>query len=176
VASFDANFTNTAPAVSTNNTRKSTESTSHPQKKRKLSPTVVSEKGLKPGGHKVKWREEEDAIVIRYIAQSAEPTFTQWADLAPRLPGKSGKQIRDRWINYLNPAINHLPFSREDDLLLWEGHKKLGKRWVEISDKVFNSSRPENHIKNRWYSAAFKKFIADEFGPNAYVDAKAAEV
>jgi hypothetical protein len=131
---------------------------------------------LKPGARKGQWREEEDAIVLRVIAQSAEPTFTQWADLAPQLPGRSGKQIRDRWVNYLNPAINHLPFSREDDLRLWEGHKKLGKRWVEISVKVFNSTRSENHIKNRWYSAAFKKFIANEFGPDAYVDAKAAEV
>ncbi|KAL3791619.1 hypothetical protein HJC23_012209 [Cyclotella cryptica] len=130
---------------------------------------------LKPGARKGQWREEEDAIVLRAIAQSSEPTFTQWADLAPQLPGRSGKQIRDRWVNYLNPAINHLPFSREDDLRLWEGHNKLGKRWVEISVKVFNSTRSENHIKNRWYSAAFKKFIANEFGPNAYVDAKPGE-
>lgn len=124
---------------------------------------------LKPGARKGQWREEEDAIVLRVIAQSSEHPFTQWADLAPQLPGRSGKQIRDRWVNYLNPAINHLPFSRVDDLNLWEGHKELGKRWVEISVKVFNSTRSENHIKNRWYSAAFKKFIATEFGPNAYV-------
>lgn len=128
---------------------------------------------LKPGARKGQWREEEDAIVLRVIAQSAEPAFTQWADLAPQLPGRSGKQIRDRWVNYLNPAINHLPFSREDDRHLWEGHKKLGKRWVEISVKVFNGTRSENHIKNRWYSAAFKRFVNNEFGPNAYVDAKA---
>ena len=126
---------------------------------------------LKPGSRKGQWREEEDAIVLRVIAASGEHPFTQWADLAPQLPGRSGKQIRDRWVNYLNPAINHLPFSREDDLRLWNGHNELGKRWVEISVKIFNSTRSENHIKNRWYSAAFKKFIACEFGPNAYVEA-----
>ena len=49
------------------------------------------------------------------------------------------------------------------------------KRWVEISVKVFHSARSENHIKNRWYSAAFKKFIAKEFGMDAYVDAKQAQ-
>ena len=54
---------------------------------------------------------------------------------------------------------------------LWAGHRKLGKRWVEISVKIFNSARSENHIKNRWYSAAFKKFIANEFGNCAYVEA-----
>lgn len=126
---------------------------------------------LKPGTRKGQWKEEEDAIVLRVIATSSEHPFTQWADLAPMLPGRSGKQIRDRWVNYLNPAINHLPFSREDDLKLWAGHRELGKRWVEISVKIFNSTRSENHIKNRWYSAAFKKFIANEFGNCAYVDA-----
>ena len=94
------------------------------------------------------------------------------ADLAPQLPGRTGKQIRDRWVNYLNPSINHLPFSREDDLRLWAGHAELGKRWVEISSKIFHSTRSENHIKNRWYSAAFKKFIAKEYGIDAYVEAK----
>jgi hypothetical protein len=79
-----------------------------------------------------------------------------------------GKQIRDRWVNHLNPNINHLPFSREDDLALWDGHKKLGKRWVEIATKYFDSNRSENHIKNRWYSASFKKFITNEFGAEAY--------
>jgi len=151
---------------------------------------------LKPGSRKGQWTEEEDAIVLRSIfsngglggiaatttstgvAQEAggvSSSFTQWADLAPQLPGRTGKQIRDRWVNYLNPAINHLPFSREDDLLLWQGHKEHGKRWVEISVKVFHSTRSENHIKNRWYSAAFKKFIAKEFGVEAYVDSKQHE-
>ncbi|KAL7452059.1 hypothetical protein ACHAWC_003803 [Mediolabrus comicus] len=124
---------------------------------------------LKPGTRKGQWTEEEDAAVLKVIAVSPDQPFTQWADLAPLLPGRSGKQIRDRWVNYLNPSINHLPFSREDDLKLWHGHRELGKRWVEISGKIFNSTRSENHIKNRWYSAAFKKFIASEFGNSAYI-------
>ena len=124
---------------------------------------------LKPGTRKGQWSEEEDAVVLKVIAVSPDHPFTQWADLAPLLPGRSGKQIRDRWVNYLNPSINHLPFSREDDLKLWHGHIEFGKRWVEISGKIFNSTRSENHIKNRWYSAAFKKFIASEFGNSAYI-------
>lgn len=130
---------------------------------------------LKPGVRKGQWTDQEDAIVIEAVTTSSEQPFTRWSDLAQRLPGRVGKQIRDRWVNHLNPNINHLPFSREDDLLLWEGHKKLGKRWVEISTKFFNSSRSENHIKNRWYSASFKKFIANEFGPEAYSGGKASK-
>ena len=62
-----------------------------------------------------------------------------------------------------------MPFTKDDDMKLWDGHKQLGKRWVEISTKFFKSSRSENHIKNRWYSASFKKFVATEFGPEAYI-------
>uniref|UniRef100_A0A7S4AL55 Uncharacterized protein n=1 Tax=Pseudo-nitzschia australis TaxID=44445 RepID=A0A7S4AL55_9STRA len=127
---------------------------------------------LKPGVRKGQWTDQEDSIVIDAVQNSSEQPFTRWSDLAQRLPGRVGKQIRDRWVNHLNPNINHLPFSRDDDLKLWEGHKKLGKRWVEISTKSFNSTRSENHIKNRWYSASFKKFIANEFGPDAYSGGK----
>lgn len=123
---------------------------------------------LKPGVRKGQWTDQEDAIVVEAVTTSAEQPFTRWSDLASKLPGRVGKQIRDRWVNHLNPNINHMPFSRDDDLLLWNGHKEFGKRWVEISTKCFNSSRSENHIKNRWYSASFKKFIANEFGPDAY--------
>lgn len=129
---------------------------------------------LKPGVRKGQWTDHEDAVVMEVVTTSSEQPFTRWSDLAQRLPGRVGKQIRDRWVNHLNPAINHLPFSREDDLNLWEGHTQLGKRWVEISTKHFNNSRSENHIKNRWYSASFKKFISNEFGAEAYNGGKAS--
>jgi Myb-like DNA-binding domain len=129
---------------------------------------------LKPGVRKGQWTDHEDAVVMEAVTTSTEQPFTRWSDLAQRLPGRVGKQIRDRWVNHLNPAINHLPFSREDDLNLWEGHSQLGKRWVEISTKNFNNTRSENHIKNRWYSASFKKFISNEFGPDAYNGGKSS--
>lgn len=123
---------------------------------------------LKPGSRKGQWTEEEDLVVLEAVRNSTEEIFTRWSDLAQQLPGRVGKQVRDRWVNHLNPAINHLPFSREDDLLLWDAHHLLGKRWVEISSRYFKGTRAENHIKNRWYSASFKRFIAKQFGPDAY--------
>jgi len=123
---------------------------------------------LKPGARKGQWQDFEDTLVIETVLSSKEQPFTKWSELAQRLPGRVGKQIRDRWINHLNPNINHNPFTPEEDLLLWEGHKKFGNKWVEISMKCFQSSRSENHIKNRFYSASFKKFVTSEFGEDAY--------
>ena len=105
---------------------------------------------------------------MKAVMESTEQPFTRWSDLAEQIPGRVGKQIRDRWINHLNPDINHLPFSRDDDLLLWTAHETIGKRWVEIAATFFKSTRSENQIKNRWHSAAFKQVIADEFGPQVY--------
>ncbi|KAL7529778.1 hypothetical protein ACHAXR_003146 [Thalassiosira sp. AJA248-18] len=126
---------------------------------------------------KHQWTEEEDAVVSQ--AMLASPT-TKFAALATRVPGRTGKQVRDRWKNYLNPALNHIPFTREDDLKLWNGYQQYlqsgaqlrGKqqygRWVAISTNAFESTRSENIIKNRWYSAPFKSFVAEEFGEDAY--------
>lgn len=52
------------------------------------------------------------------IEKSGEE-FTCWSGVAESLPGRTGRQVRDRWNNYLNPVINHKPFTREDDIKLW---------------------------------------------------------
>lgn len=69
---------------------------------------------LKPGVRKGQWTDHEDAIVVEAVSSSTEQPFTRWSDLAQKLPGRVGKQIRDRWVNHLNPNINHMPFSKED--------------------------------------------------------------
>lgn len=69
---------------------------------------------LKPGVRKGQWQDHEDAIVVEAVSSSSEQPFTRWSDLAQKLPGRVGKQIRDRWVNHLNPNINHMPFSRDD--------------------------------------------------------------
>ena len=133
---------------------------------KKSESTTLKKTASKGGGsRKGQWTDEEDAIVVEAVQNSVEQPFTRWSDLASRLPGRVGKQCRDRWANHLNPEINHLPFSREDDLMLREGHHDLGKRWVEIGTKYFKGTRSENQLKNRWHSAKCKKFIAKEFGP-----------
>mmetsp|Transcript_18822 Transcript_18822/g.45234 ORF Transcript_18822/g.45234 Transcript_18822/m.45234 type:complete len:301 (-) Transcript_18822:225-1127(-) len=119
------------------------------------------------------WTQEEDAIISRAVV--AELPFTRWTELATQLfPGRSrtGKQIRDRWNNYLNPSVDLGPFSWEDDMKLWNAQRNVGNRWVDISMETFHSTRSENQVKNRWNSAAFKQFVKEEFGKDAYVHAK----
>lgn len=124
------------------------------------------------------YTEEEDRTITRIVL--SERDFTHWSGLAadinalfPPPPGthqqpRTGKQVRDRWVNFLNPVINHEPWSREESIRLWKAYAECGKRWTVIGIEHFHTTRSENQIKNRWNSASFKYFVAEEYGKDAY--------
>lgn len=132
------------------------------------------------------YTEEEDRTITRTVL--SERDFTHWSGLAadinalfPPTPRtqqqpRTGKQIRDRWVNFLNPVINHEPWSREESIRLWKAYAECGKRWTVIGIEKFHTIRSENQIKNRWNSAAFKYFVAEEYGKNAYKIANDAAI
>jgi len=114
------------------------------------------------------WTKQEDARIINYVKNSSEIPFRSWAKVAKRLKERDGPAVSARWKNHLDPILDHSPFSREDNLALWEGRKKLGNQWVEISAQYFRKKRSKSSLKNMWVSTAFKQFISSEFGPDAY--------
>eukprot|EP00961_Rhodomonas_salina_P209463 2827700-Rhodomonas_salina.3 len=52
---------------------------------------------------KTPWSAEEDALVTRLIAEYGTQ---RWRHVASFIPGRSGKQVRERWRNQLDPALN----------------------------------------------------------------------
>jgi hypothetical protein len=119
-----------------------------------------------------RFTDEEDDIIFNTVMNSPEylsgEPFTSWSRLAEKLPGYKSKQIRDRWVNNLNPKINHSQFSEEEDIKLYEALSVYGRKWAEISVAVFDSTRPENQVKNRRHSAAFRKFVIKKYGQEAF--------
>ncbi len=57
----------------------------------------------------------------------------KWSVIASHLPGRIGKQCRERWHNHLNPDIRKDAWSPEEDEKLIELHAKIGNRWAEIA-------------------------------------------
>jgi len=106
------------------------------------------QKVLQPGLKKGKWSEEEDKILINWVNKNGP---NKWSKLSSVLKGRSSKQIRDRWINNLNPerAKNFIWNNQLDKILIIK-YLQLGSKWVKISKFIPNST--ENMIKNRFYS------------------------
>jgi hypothetical protein len=61
-------------------------------------------------------------------------TYRQTYRLLPLLfPGRTSKQLREKWANQLNPNINKNPWTREEDRILLTQKLKHGNQWSKIS-------------------------------------------
>ena len=49
--------------------------------------------------------------------------------IAANLPGRIGKQCRERWHNHLNPDIRKDAWTQEEDDVILQAHKTMGNRW-----------------------------------------------
>lgn len=111
-------------------------------------------KVLDPNLLKGSWTREEDETIVNYVRTCGTKSWTRLAQL---LPGRIGKQCRERWVNHLDPNINRGPWTDEEDNLLIELHEKYGNSWTKISDHIFQ--RSDNAIKNRWNSTLSKRVM-----------------
>jgi hypothetical protein len=71
-----------------------------------------------------------------------------WRDIAERIPGRTGKQWRERWLDNLSPDVLTDKWSADEDLILIQRQSEFGNAWVKI--RAFLPGRSIGAIKNRW--------------------------
>lgn len=68
-----------------------------------------------------------------YVCCSRTRAVCVWEQVAKMMGGRSYKQCRERYTNYLRDGLNCGPWSKEEDALLLEMHHKIGNKWAEIA-------------------------------------------
>lgn len=89
----------------------------------------------------------EDATLMLLINPEVE---VDWEAVAKRMDGRSARQCRERWLNYLSPSIRADPWTDFEDRVLVAKINEMGHSWANIGH--FFNGRSENDVKNRWYS------------------------
>lgn len=102
---------------------------------------------MKPALVKGPWNVEEDKKLIDWIKTNGA---SNWSACSEFIPGRTGKQCRERWMNALNPLLKKGSWEPEEDYIIFKLFKKLGSKWSTISNYI--AGRTENSIKNRFYS------------------------
>lgn len=95
---------------------------------------------------------EEDELLTRVIEQNG---LTCWEKISQHLPGRSARQCRDRWTNYLSLGGKPVPWTQQEDIILIQKVAEIGTKWTTIAKCL--PGRSENHVKNRWYSGLKRK-------------------
>ncbi|CAI2369764.1 unnamed protein product [Moneuplotes crassus] len=106
---------------------------------------------LKPGLAKGPWSKEEDLLLKNFVKENG---IKSWFKATSIIEGRSTKQIRERWINVLDPNLKKSKWSLEEEKILFELFLKFGSKWAKL--RKFFQGRTENQLKNRFYSTLRK--------------------
>lgn len=88
--------------------------------------------------------EKEDQLINFFVNLIGTK---KWSSIAKYVNGRTAKQCRDRYMNYLKPGLTNIEWKQEEDDLLLDLYSRYGSKW-SIINKYFNN-RNQVSLKNR---------------------------
>ncbi|CAL4901034.1 unnamed protein product [Urochloa decumbens] len=107
--------------------------------------SAYGEEGAVTYNKRGQWTLNEDSLLKKLVKKIGKK---KWSKIAEDLPGRIGKQCRERWFNHLSPNIKKTPWTEKEEKVLVSLHRKHGKKWAKMAKQI--PGRPENSIKNNW--------------------------
>ncbi|EZF36178.1 hypothetical protein H101_00314 [Trichophyton interdigitale H6] len=94
------------------------------------------------------WSEKEDSVLRSEVARQAEHGKAKdWRTIAEKLPGRSNKDCRKRWIK-LDGPVKKGPWSQEEDQRLHRAVLLHSNVWTEVAQVV--GTRHADQCAKRW--------------------------
>jgi hypothetical protein len=103
-------------------------------------------------GSRRRFTAEEDALLRQLVGQFPADS---WAEIASRFPGRTTRQVRERYEHYLKPSLNLSKWTSAEDVLLEQKFEIHGPDWAEL--KRFFPGRSGVNVKNRWTTLLSRK-------------------
>jgi hypothetical protein len=75
---------------------------------------------------------------------------TNWYIIAGHLPGRSARQCRQRWSNYVNPNISKHEWTESENEIVLTTYRDSGPKWCVIAHFLPGGSR--NNVENRYFA------------------------
>ncbi|KAI1773556.1 hypothetical protein F4818DRAFT_422995 [Hypoxylon cercidicola] len=98
-----------------------------------------------------RWTEEEDKILHDETQkQAATGNIKDWHRIAAKLPGRTNKDCRKRWVNKVCGSLKKGAWNDDEDERLVNAIEKHGQKWTLVANDV--GFRSPDQCAKRWQS------------------------
>ena len=89
-----------------------------------------------------------------------------WPEIADKLIGRPPEQVRNRFLNDIDPTLNRKPFTEVEKRKVYKLQEQYGNKWTQIASEM--PGRSEKMVKNCWFNAKMShrrklRRLANEF-------------